>query len=374
MKRNIVGLTLASLLLLVLVGPASAEIRSVSGNLNDVTLPPFNGVAILQGTSRGMIVVGPFVDFAESVSVSGSGVLASISTRRNTAPDGSTGQGTLILNVDVGSSASTGSRTVTIHYRIGSDTFGVVVIRKGLVTEVDLPQINTATFQEANITVHGQNIGNAGVKLPSTSINSAISGVTASIVSGTESQAVVRIRFPVQVSTATLQIELFDKACTGCNRGANYKGATASLGVNAQSSGTLDIRLSNLANVMRAITFPVAGSCGTGCFKVGDVFTIQLELERPAKSGGELINWVLVPPGGFAQASPQTPYRNDGSFNRITIPGGDSSIRLSISSSACPGTGASFNIAKIQTWIGSNTNTTQAPVFKEQTFQINCRP
>lgn len=195
MKRNCLGLVIAGLFFVLQPASASAKIDSTT-NTN-----------LVQGTTSTVTVRGQYVDlcrrFNESdnpSTVSGSGV---------TARKGATRSSEVEIEFTVAPDAAPGKRTVSLHYLVelyGFDKFDVTVNRKGRVTDVDVPS-PTNFFQEVDVTLNGENIGNAGISVQFGSI----SGATAELRSSTDTRAVIRLRFPTVRAEATAGIVLFDK-------------------------------------------------------------------------------------------------------------------------------------------------------------------
>jgi hypothetical protein len=91
----------------------------------------------------------------------------------------------------------------------------VVVVRKGTVTGAPVTVIDNF-FSEADVRLVGHNIGNAGVDVD-------IPGVTTkTIVSNTDTELIVRLRFSSRLGEAKGRIRLWDKGCSGCTTVARY--------------------------------------------------------------------------------------------------------------------------------------------------------
>jgi hypothetical protein len=129
----------------------------------------------------------------------------------------------------------------------------------------------------------------------------------------------------------------------------------------------------------------------TNTFAVGSLAQIELVLQNPAKSGsgkpgsiasigtqtakegGETVFYRLVPPGIFAQASPNQLYSANptGGFNSVKVQPGDMSVFLTLSVIAAP-SGAQPGIpsdVKIETRM-HNKNTNAPPEAKDATFRV----
>jgi len=324
-------------------------------------------------------VRGQYVDlcrrFNESdnpSTVSGSGV-----TARKKAPT----RGSGLLNPDqtevdieftVAPDAAPGKRTVSLHYLVeldGFDKFDVTVLRKGRVTDVDVPS-PTNFFQEVDVTLNGENIRNAGISVQFGSI----SGATAELRSSTDTRAVIRLRFPTVRAEATAGIVLFDKACgSTCPPRLSYTGLSDGVKTNVTIIGP---------NAVSSITFPDGSSV-----RVGSLLAIKIKLVRPAKaastrpspivtigsatrSGGETVHWQLVPSTGFEAAAGSGIAFSPTGLNQVRIPPGDEfvilTVRLAQVPSNCPQQGC---LGRIQTRM-INLNTDQPPFFKQESFTM----
>lgn len=381
MKRMIQGLLVVSTLVLLQAVPAQATIERIFGGdacLPNVGCGPGVEYPVRQGQTTTITVKGYLVDLSTALEVTGSGV--SVSSAPGTTSSNKN------IRIVVGPNAAVGLRTIKLRYLVetsGPDTFKIRVVRAGRVTDIDVPS-PTQFFNDVKITLTGENIGNAEVS--SANFNPAPSSVELIEAESSETRAVVRLRYTNDLAAASGSIRLRDKSC-----GSPCTGTLSSL---FNYTGLNDPGLTNFAiigpNAVKEIRFPITGRCGNACFKVGDVFTAEVVLLRPAKTGfisrtgpgltvggaslgGEVITWLLVPPGNFAQASPQTPYNPNGSFNNIRIPAGNESIRLDVQVGSCPGSGLT-NSVTMETWTGGNTNSRQSPQFKQKSFTIDCQP
>lgn len=380
MKRMIQGLLVVSMLILLQAVPAQATIERIFGG--DACLPsvgcgPSVEYPVRQGQTTTITVNGQYVDLSTALEVTGSGV--SVSSASGTTSSNKK------IRIVVDANAAAGLRTIKLRYLVeasGPDTFKIRVVRAGRVTDIGVPS-PTQFFNDVKITLTGENIGNAEVS--SANFNPAPSSVELIEAESSETRAVVRLRYANDLAAASGSIRLRDKSC-----GSPCSGTLGSL---FNYTGLNDAGLTNFAiigpNAVKEIRFPITGRCGNACFKVGDVFTVEVVLLRPARtgtiripgigrqpppsSGGEVITWLLVPPGNFAQASPQTPYNPNGSFNNIRIPAGNESIRLDVQVGSCPGSGQT-NSVTMETWTGGNTNSRQSPEFKQKSFTIDCLP
>lgn len=372
MNRNLFGLGLLGLLVLLQATPALADIQVQAGTN-----------ILKQGVTRTLTITGTGGSWPGNCKRVELGT-ANTGVTVNKAP-GSTGH-TLNVSVTVAEGAQLGRHTVLIRYQVelnGPERFDIIVVRNGRLTDVDYNAAPSQFFQEAELRFTGQNIGNAGVSI----VSADPTGTRAEVTSSSDTAAVVKLTFPSLTAYAKVQLKLYDKNGSFSNP---YQALS-------DNSGLTEVIIEG-PNAVKSITFPITGRCGNGCFKVGDDFTIQVDLVRPAKQpplsshqlpfpshrplpppgqllppGGELITWSLTEPGAFKQAEPQTPYKSDGSFNTIRVPPGDTSIRFRVQVAFCPGAGQT-NAVFIKTWTGGNTNRTQGPEFQQKQFTINCQP
>ncbi len=358
MKRNCLGLVIAGLFFVLQPASASAKIDSTT-NTN-----------LVQGTTSTVTVRGQYVDlcrrFNESdnpSTVSGSGVTARKKATRSSEVE---------IEFTVAPDAAPGKRTVSLHYLVelsGFDKFDVTVLRKGRVTDVDVPS-PTNFFQEVDVTLNGENIGNAGISVQFGSI----SGATAELRSSTDTRAVIRLRFPTVRAEATAGIVLFDKACgSTCPPFLSYTGLSDGVKTNVTIIGP---------NAVSSITFPDGSSV-----RVGSLLVIKIKLVRPAKaastrpspivtigsatrSGGETVHWQLVPSTGFEAAAGSGIAFSPTGLNQVPIPPGDEFVILTVKlnqvPSNCPQQGC---LGRILTRM-INLNTDQPPFFKQESFTM----
>lgn len=395
MKKKLPGFLAVGLFLLFQTTTAQAEIRFIKTQGGAVTICDTKAACasvagtrlpVMKGATATYRIVGPWVDRHTNLSVSGTGVRPRATSGR-AINIGGEDVGEIEIAFDVSTEATQGERTVSINYAfggLGSDTFKIDVVGTGKVTRVDLPSLTTF-FQNVEVTLKGENLGNAKVVafLLSADGNSRDNNAVAEeVITNTSDRIVIKLTFTERRAEATVAIQLYNKLL-----GGHYQGL---------SNDETIIELVG-PNAVKSVSFPIAGRCGNGCFKVGDVFTVQIDLVRKASQprtplvgtvtttrtlpgsasllppGGEVITYLVVPPANFIQASSQAPYNSNGSFNTVRIAPGDTSTRFDLKVGSCPGSGQQ-NQVTIETWTGGNTNTREAPVFKQQSFAIDCRP
>ena len=158
-----------SAVLLTVTASASATITSIKSDmcvnpecLSSVVQPVVRGSGSVSRISV-MTVKGPSVDLSTSVSVSGEGVSAVYGARTH-----GTGS-SIVIQFSVRGDAPFGTRTVTMKYLIGSETFTIRVIRGGTITTLRRVLDNGTLTAAVNIPVNvpvklrfaGSSIGNA---------------------------------------------------------------------------------------------------------------------------------------------------------------------------------------------------------------------
>lgn len=372
MKRICLGLTIVGLFILFQAAPASAEIKEITKNALrcDTNCGSFS-FPVTQGESESVVVTGPFVDRHTNLSVTGEGVRPR-EISKSVVTINSEQMGRIGIMFDVKADAPLGERTVSICYALGTlgcDTFKIRVVPKVIskVTAVNVPPPFTNFFQEADVTLNGEHIGNAEVIVDG---EGDARGVTGQITTNTDTRAVVKLRFPNRLAQANVDLKLRNKTT-----GDIYEGLSSFGNTRVTLIGPIAVK---------AITFPLGGS-----FTVGSVATVQIELNRtvqrdlqigrpvnfdPQRTSpgsiqpeGEVIFWRLIPSDIFEQADALTPYNPAVLFNKKVVTVGNNLVLLSFKVKASPG--GQQSVVKIQTWTG-NTNTNQPPEFKEATFTI----
>ena len=382
MKRMLPGMFVVGLLVALQATPMLADVTKISGGLtcnSQQDCSPTSAVPVLQGKTTLLNVDGQDVNFADknNVGVSGSGVSATITRDHLVSPKYGVGTGRAEVSLNVSLDAAGGERTVTLNH---NNCFGcpkqykfkIVIIRNGKITDADVPS-PTQFFQQIDVALNGQRIGNAGVQ-----INGFPSATTAQVVASesNETRAVVRLNFGSQQADASGQILLFDKNCTG----ACLIAAPATYYDGVTNSSATQIAIVG-PNAVKDITFPDGSSV-----TVGSLVTFQINLLRPARIskskavqigaigagtlGGEFVRWQVVPSNVFEAAPGSGTAFSPIGLNQVLIPAGDTLVRLTVRVKAapngCPRSGCN---ADIQTRM-TNFNSDQPPFFKSVRFTI----
>jgi len=358
--------------------PLSHAVASITG----ITGPKCNNVpAVIQGRSQDFTIRGEWVDWANNKSrVSGRGVRLRIISKRAAGKNS-----TVVIRLTANANAATGVRRVTLRYPSGQDRFNLRVIPRASITRARVPSFTQPFQNNVDVTLEGvslNNITSVNAVLVNDSFNPVLDAggqplsggvvVRATVNQRTNSRtrAVVRLNFTRRLSRARVELQL--RSTNGCSGIGNTVALSRTVTISAPATGP---------NYVDEITFPFGSS-----FTVGSVATIEVKLERPVRAPlrvskkrpllrrnqGDIVFWKVIPADAFVQAPGGTPY-NPNAFNRITIPPGDESQRITIRVRECPrGNAVSPNrTVKIQTW-RLNTNTTQPPNFKEKLFSISC--
>lgn len=366
MKRMIRGLLIVTVLIVFQAMPAQATITKIVGDVCSncgaaVEYP------IRQGQTTTVTVEGPLVDLSTRLEVSGSGV---------TVSNAGTSSGKKSIKIVVRADAEPGLRTVKLRYLVeatGPDTFKILVVRSGRVTNVDVPS-PSQYFNSVDIVLTGENIGNAGVV--ASSFNPQPSGVQI-VGDNTASRAVVRLQFSSLLAEASGIIFLYDKDCDLCSNSNSLSFSKL------RYAGINDGGRNNVSiigpNAVSEITFPNGNSV-----RVGSLLAIKIKLVRPAKAstsrsspiitigstGGETVHWQLVPSTVFEAAPGSGIAFSPTGLNQVRIPPGDQfvilTVRLSQVPGNCPQQGCQ---GQAQTRM-INLNTDQSPFFKRANFTI----
>lgn len=362
--------------------PMAATFASIT----HINAPKCNGTpVIIQGRSNDYIITGRWVDWAgNKSSVSGAGVTLSVLGKRAAGENS-----TVTIRLIASNNAATGNRTVTLRYPTGEDRFTIRVMRRARINRSPVPTFTQPFQNNVDVRLEGVGLSNVTVAqavIKSDSFNPTLDaggqpltggvGVTAVVnqQSNTNSRAVVRLNFTRRLTRAQVEITL--RSRDGCGGIGTFRSGnntfphelTRTVTITAPATGP---------NYVDEITFPFGSS-----FTVGSVATIEVKLERPVKAApvftrkrpviirnkGDVVYWKLIPANAFEQAPGGTPY-NPNAFNKITIPPGDESQRITVGVKQSPGNNSGSNTVKIQTW-RLNTNTTQPPEFKEQLFTV----
>jgi hypothetical protein len=207
---------------LLLLSPASAEIVTVKGTSGNICVNPeclpSAVVPVIQGATTDYTLVGNFTDYVARASVSPAG---GVSATFDTSHAGLLDTSSIRMRVAVAPDAAPGERVMTLTKSDGRVPdlqpmrVRVVVVRKGTVTGAPVTVVPNF-FNEADVRLVGRNIGNAGVDVD-------IPGVTTkTVVSNSDTELVIKLRFSTRLGEARGRIRLWDKACGSCTVVARY--------------------------------------------------------------------------------------------------------------------------------------------------------
>ena len=341
MKRTLL-VGLAATLILGL--HASAAPRTITriygppGELCSVSAPCDNTFAypIEQGKAPIIDVEGQYVDLSTGLEVTGSGVTVS-------TPAGGTSSSNHKIKVSVSSDADPGVRTIKLHYAVelnGPDTFKIRVLRAGRITGI--PEVHPADyFNDVNVALNGTKLDNANViMLPEKIGTFSVGGAqvpqvvtltqstgSASIVSSSSTQTVVKVHFdggPFAEGKGTLL--LYDKQLDGAEYRDVCKQHRSFCYGGLDSSSTNESTFHAVGpNAVSSITFPLGGTVAPG-----SPLTIQVKLVRPARPGGEVVEWDVVPANSFSQASGSGTTFSPSAHNRVNVAAGDQLKQITV--------------------------------------------
>lgn len=155
MKKNLCKILLAMILGLVSSNSAWAIIDKIEvDGGNPVIYYADSTVPVPQPRGRWMRVHGGGTDLATEVEVSGSGVTAVIGNRKH-------GIGSYLeFNLNVSGSATSSTRTVTIKYPVGQDTFKIQIVRVGTVSKIEYEQPFELAINAGSVS---RNMGNGNL-------------------------------------------------------------------------------------------------------------------------------------------------------------------------------------------------------------------
>lgn len=287
-------------------------------------------VALEQGETHVINVIGQNVNFCSAVTVAGAGVSVAVAGTKLVATGESVGTGQIDLRFTLTGTATPGNRNVTLSNCMGANfTLVIDVLRNGTASAMAAIPRQSNFFTTVDVALSGTNIANAGVKVVNTGTNPA-GTVQASVLSSDATSATVRLTFSAAQARATGRVVLFDNSFPGvCVPGNSTRI------VGCYGSG-LDYEILG-PNVVESITFPT-GSRVTQ----GSVLTIRIKLAQPAPSGtfasattkggitlagsvmtagGEPIKWQVHPSAVF-QAEPGTTFSPTVEFNNFSFPAG----------------------------------------------------
>jgi len=250
------------------------------------------------------------------------------------------------LQIPASATGSRGEKTVTPQLRIGNNIattwpFKVTVINNGTIGSASFPTPSDF-FTQAEITVNGQNLGNARLFIP----NDVSPRPTLSIVSNTDTQVRFRATYSQLQSAPNLKVVLCDEAVSdfGC----------------PPAWGTVTGQIKGPAAV-QAMTFSSPAN-------VGSVLTINFQLSTAAGSGGQKVWWKLSNAGDFQAVSGSCPYTPSGNKNEFTVPAGNQTHSCQVKIVQAGGIGAVSRTA--EAWV-VNPNKLEAPWYKAQQFSIS---
>lgn len=358
MKRRLQEIPIVVMIMLLLGKTAYASIDRIEG------LPSCNGVKVVYASAIPKIaeVFGNGVDFANQVTISGSGVSVALLGKKNGAENQLRGKGFIgsaQIQFIANTSAAAGNRTVTIKYPNGQqDTFTVKVIKQASFTNATAPA-PAGPFQEVEVTCDGSGLLDATLTASVTSFTGGSGGsmnvTNVNRITNTDTRVVYRLTLSQTASQATLELKLVNNA--GCSP------------LNAFTSGlkrNLTITAPAGTNFVTSITFPFGRK-----FKVGDVAKVRVTLEHAVTTpAGDVVYWQLEPATAFTQASGGSNY-NPSLMNWVTIPQGSNLADLSFQIASCPSSCEDCTVY-IKTW-RVNTASTQAPYFKQAPFNVICQ-
>lgn len=250
------------------------------------------------------------------------------------------------LQVKAASDGSRGEKTVRPQLKIGSNVmtvwpFKVTVINAGTISGSSFPSPSDF-FTQAEITVTGQNLGNARLFIP----NDVSPKPTLNIVSNTSTEVRFRATYAQLQSAPNLKVVLCDEAVSafGC----------------PPAWGTVSGQIKGPPAV-NSITFSSPAN-------VGSVLTINFQLSSAARSGGEKVWWKLSNAGDFQAVAGSCPYTTSGNKNEFTVPQGNQTHSCQVRIVQAGGTGAVSRTA--EAWV-VNQNKLEAPWYKAQQFSIS---
>ncbi|MDQ6653115.1 MAG: hypothetical protein M3Y84_10270 [Acidobacteriota bacterium] len=311
MKTGIQGFILT----LLLAATASAAKATISHFTDDGICSPScsaqSPYPVLRGHNVTITLVGQYIDSSTSVEVPGSGLYVN---------NVGTASGSRTVQLEVLDSAS-GTYTIKFHYVVelsGPDTFKVVVLQNGSVSNVNVPT-PTKPFNDLDFTVTGTNIDNASVFCGSPVADCSLGATSVSLTQNTATQAKIRAHFLGPLVRVSGAIRLGDKAGgDACQKDARY--------CYKQSGGSADIHVSAVAP-----NFVDTAGLDNAYYarpKEGEVLTFHVRLMEAAKSGGEKVFWQLTPSGSFGAVS-GTNFSPTG-VNSVTVPAGRTSQTLTV--------------------------------------------
>lgn len=300
---------------------------------------------VTQGKTAVVRVQGAGVAAATHVADTSSGLTSSLT--------GWTQVGRIEVQLQVAASTGRGNKTVTLQQKAPNGTvvtqwkFDVFVINDGRITSVDmLPK--TAFYNEAEITAHGSNLGNARLTLFEYDLRTVKPTVTK--VSNSSTQVRIRLNWSTPQSAATFGIRLCDEAMppspscfptAGTPMWGEIKGAVQ--GPPA------------LVGILAGPPQP----------QVNSLITIRFTLWGPAPSGGTTVWWKLTPATDFQAEPGSCAYSSLGLMNQVTINTGTTYRECVLRMMQVTGTGSRL----VDAWTVDNSRS-DAPYRKTHGFAV----
>ena len=214
-KRSRLAAVAAGVLLLL--SPVAAEVVTIKGAPGNLCVNPeclpHAVVPVIQDATTDYTLVGNWTDRVARASVSPTG---GVSATFDTPKMGLLDTSSIRMRVAVTADATPGERVITLTKSDGSVPDAqpmkvkVVVVRKGAVTGAPVTYAQTF-FNEAEVRLVGHNIANAGVDVDMPGV------ISNTVVSNSETELVVKLKFSSRVGDARGRIRLNDTSA-GCFR------------------------------------------------------------------------------------------------------------------------------------------------------------
>lgn len=202
--------------ILLLLSPVAAEIVTIKGASGNICVnpecSPQAAVPVIQDSVTEYTLVGDWTDKVARASVSPAG---GVSATFDTSKMGLLNTSSIRMKVSVAEDATPGERVITLTKIDGHvpDALPmkvkVLVVRKGTVTGAPVTVVQSF-FNEADVRLVGHNIGNANVDVDMAGLTSK------AVVSNSDSEVVIKLRFSSRVGEARGRIRLWDKSCGSC--------------------------------------------------------------------------------------------------------------------------------------------------------------
>jgi hypothetical protein len=354
--------------------PLYADIKSitgVSGNLcvNPVCLPT-TSVPVVQDATTEYTITGHWMDHVTHASISPSGgVTATFDRSTNNMGEGSS----IRARFTVAADATPGVRVVSLKGKGGgtadpfaASTIKIQVVRRGTITGSPTT-IMSNYFSEANVTLVGTNLTNAAV-------DADIPGLlTRSIVSNSDTEIVVRLKFATPVGEAHGKLRFYDQACGSCKISPRYffRG----------TEGTLGYTPVHVVGPNTVKSASVQTGSASGRFVAGQTSTVTVTLTRPV-SGPDLgsvasATTQRTTAGSLSSSSGVTvfwkmePLHAEPASGSIVVPVGQQSASFSVKTKGYIAAGNSAFVYPSSLRVELRTgdqNATAAPALKVVTF------